>query len=68
MNCRSLPAPILIKTIGRTGLRTCERPTAWLRMQSEAKRSRGRLSLQFAICREIFGNCRESRSISCQLP
>jgi len=35
-------------------------PTAWLRMQSEAKRSRGRFSLQFAICREIFRNCRES--------
>ncbi len=34
--------------------------TAWLRMQSEAKRSRGRFSLQFAICREIFRNCRES--------
>jgi hypothetical protein len=32
-------------------------------MQSEAKRSRGRFSLQFAICREIFRNCRESRSI-----
>ena len=34
--------------------------TAWLTMQSEAKRSRGRFSLQFAICREIFMNCSES--------
>jgi hypothetical protein len=42
-------------------------PTAWLRMQSEAKRSRGRISLQFAICREIFRNCRESRSYCCQV-
>jgi len=35
--------------------------TAWLRMQSAAKRSRRPLSLQFAICREIFRNCRESQ-------
>jgi hypothetical protein len=41
--------------------------TAWLRMQSEAKRSRGRFSLQFAICREIFRNCTESRSIVCEI-
>ena len=27
--------------------------TGWLRMQSEAKRSRGGISLQFRICREI---------------
>ena len=27
--------------------------TAWLTMQSESKRSRGRFSLQFAICREF---------------
>jgi hypothetical protein len=31
-------------------------------MQSEAKRSREWFSLQFAICRVIFRNCRESRS------
>jgi hypothetical protein len=30
-------------------------------MQSEAKRSRGPFSLQFAICRVIFINCRESQ-------
>jgi hypothetical protein len=41
--------------------------TAWLRMQSEAKRSPRRSSLQFAICREIFRNCRESRCIGCQI-
>jgi hypothetical protein len=46
-------------TWGRIG---SQRPTAWLRMQSEAKRSRGRISLQFAICREIFAKCRESQS------
>ena len=33
-----------------------------LRMQPDAKRSRGRISLQFAICREIFRNCRERRA------
>jgi hypothetical protein len=42
-------------------------PTAWLRMQSEAKRSPRGSSLQFAICREIFRNCRESRCIGCQI-
>src|SRR5688572_23892601 len=31
-------------------------------MQSEAKRSPGQISLQFAICRVIFRNCRENRS------
>jgi hypothetical protein len=51
-------------TWGRIG---SQRPTAWLRMQSEAKRSRGRISLQFAICREILRNCRESRSYCCQV-
>ena len=41
--------------------------TAWLRMESEAKRSRGQFSLQFAICREIFRNCRDSRSVVSQI-
>jgi hypothetical protein len=36
-------------------------------MQSEAKRSPRGSSLQFAICREIFRNCRESRCIGCQI-
>jgi hypothetical protein len=31
-------------------------------MQSEAKRSLGRISLQLTICRVIFRNCREGRS------
>jgi hypothetical protein len=52
----------------RDRLNASWRPTAWLRMQSEAKRSRGRISLQFAICRDIFLNCRESRFISCEIP
>lgn len=39
-------------------------PFYWLRVQSDAKRSRGRISLQFAICREIFRNCRESDPIA----
>jgi hypothetical protein len=34
------------------------RPTAWLRMQSKAKRSQTGFSLQFAISREISANCR----------
>lgn len=37
-----------------------KRPTG----ASDAKRSRGRISLQFAICREIFRNCRESDPIA----
>jgi len=44
------------------------RPTAWLRMQSEAKRSRGGISLQFRICREIFRICRESRATAFRIP
>ena len=36
------------------------RPTAWLTMQSELKRSRRWFSLQFAICRDVFINCSES--------
>src|SRR5262245_35905395 len=49
-------------------LQRSKRPTAWLRMQSEAKRSRGRISLQFAICTDIFRNCRENRFVSCETP
>ena len=50
--------------LARVGRRRSGDQTAWLRMQSEAKRSRRPFSLQFAICREICTKCRE-RPVRC---